>query len=53
LVEWENGDKEIHPTSSAEKLIEEVERGEFTYSERQAIIFLITKKKNSQNDWTE
>jgi len=35
---------------SAKKLIEEVERGGFTYSERQARIFLFTKEKNSQND---
>ena len=35
---------------SEKKLIEEVERGGFTYSERQARIFLFTKKKNSQND---
>ena len=34
---------------SAKKLIEEVERGGFTYSERQARIFLFTKEKNSQN----
>lgn len=35
---------------SAKKLIEEVEREGFTYSERRARIFLFTKKKNSQND---
>lgn len=34
---------------SEKKLIEEVERGGFTYSERQARIFLFTKEKNSQN----
>lgn len=34
---------------SAKKLIEEVERGGFTYSERRARIFLFTKEKNSQN----
>ncbi len=35
---------------SAKKLIEEVERGGFTYSEKQGRIFLFTKKRNSQND---
>jgi len=34
---------------SEKKLIEEVEGGGFTYSERQARIFLFTKEKNSQN----
>ena len=35
---------------SAKKLIEEVERGGFTYSERQGRIFLFTKKRNSRNN---
>ena len=35
---------------SAKKMIEEVERGRFTYSERQGRIFLFIKKKISRND---